>query len=326
MMEGQIGGLLPFKWEKLYRRCILCPRSCKIDRTHFNKGYCRESYQLKVAYIGPHFGEEPPISGERGSGTVFLSGCSLKCSYCQNYQISHKGMGEYINLFEMRDRILKMIEEYRVHNLNFVTPDHFFPHIFSLIYSLRKEGVYIPIIFNLSGYQSVEILKIAEPFCDIYLPDFKYSDPSLSQALSMCKDYPKVALDAISEMIRQKGFLSLDSNCIAKRGVLVRHLILPGKIKNSIDALSMLFIEFGKELPLSLMSQYYPVIRNRDPDLNRILREEEFNTVYEHALSLGFEDLFVQLPEKYVPKQPPPFVPDFKRPYPFPLCKSKSSN
>jgi len=310
-----------------YKSCVLCPRQCRVNRvpdcpdTH--TGLCGETDALRIAHVGPHFGEEPPISGKNGSGTIFFTGCSLKCSYCQNHQISHCDLGTGTSLEELGAKIAYIIEHHHVHNINFVTPDHFFPHIFHLVSLLRREGFDLPIVYNLSGYQSVEALKSARDYVDIYLPDFKYSDPSLAAALSKCRNYPQIALEAIAEMVSQKGFLDslLTGVPLATRGVLVRHLILPGKVANSINALTTLFVEFGPVLPLSLMSQYHPVVNQEDDDLNRPVSEEEFDRVYSHAKELGFEHLFVQFPDRDTGKRQAdsPFLPDFKSPDPFPI-------
>jgi len=307
-----------------YENCRLCPRRCQINRTDSSTagtGFCRESDQLRVGYIGPHFGEEPPISGKNGSGTVFLSGCSLKCSFCQNYQISHEGLGRHMRLEELLSRLVNMIELQHVHNINFVTPDHFFPHINHLVRMLRNKGHDLPVVFNTSGYQSLEMLRPARDCTDIYLPDFKYSDLTLAANLSKCREYPNVALDAITEMVRQKGFLDVfqTHDKLAGKGVLVRHMILPGYVENSINALSSLFIEFGKGLPVSLMSQYHPVQKHDNENLNRKIRKQEFYRVYTHAQELGFDHLFVQFPEKEPDyrSQASPYLPDFKQAEPF---------
>ena len=310
---------------KFYSSCRLCPRNCNISRINGvcipKKGFCGETDQLRVGYIGPHFGEEPPITGANGSGTVFLGGCSLKCSFCQNHQISHQGMGSHIGTYQLLHRLEEMISSHHVHNINFVTPDHFFPDIFHIVDLLRKKGPDIPIVFNTSGYQSIEMLRYAEDYADIYLPDYKYSDSSLAARLSKCPDYPQVSLDAISEMIRQKGFLDacLSDLEIAKKGVLVRHLILPGHVENSINALTSLFLEFGPRLPISLMSQYHPVKHHADENLNRFVSEEEFDLVFSHARDLGFERLFVQFPETASDnlQKASPFLPDFTQEKPF---------
>lgn len=312
-------------FQKLFENCHLCPRDCGVNRWGNNKaacsGFCKESHQLRVAHVGPHFGEEPPITGTYGSGTIFFTGCSLRCSFCQNHQISRDGWGETTDVDKLLERVVQMIQRKHVHNINLVTPDHFFPHAFHLVSLLRQEGYDLPIIYNISGYQSIAMLRMVEGFADIYLPDFKYTDPSLSMRLSKCEDYPKVALEAIVEMVRQKGFLDAFANGsqLARKGVLVRHLILPGKIENSRDALTTLFLEFGSGLPLSLMSQYQPVLPQGDGDLNRPLTQEEFHKVYSHALDLGFRHLFVQFPDKTTldPSNISPFLPDFRQAEPF---------
>ena len=311
--------------DESYKCCGLCPRKCGVDRTRGipgkGPGFCGETDQLRVAYVGPHFGEEPPITGILGSGTVFFSGCSLKCTYCQNYQISHRGLGQTISLRTLIEKIRRMILEEKIHNLNFVTPDHFLPHVVRILEVLKKEHPTIPAIFNFSGYQSLEALKRLERYADIYLPDFKYSDPSLAQRLSGCADYPDQGIDAISLMIRQKGFLNtpFSEGEPATRGVMVRHLILPGAVENSIKALTILFIEFGPDLPLSLMSQYQPVLHNKDSNLNRPLRNVEFDEVFDHARQLGFLRMYVQFPESSETRleKRPSFVPDFRNRQPF---------
>ncbi|MFO8090789.1 MAG: 4Fe-4S cluster-binding domain-containing protein [Desulfatiglandaceae bacterium] len=304
---------------------MLCPRRCGSFRSDLSAGgrapYCGESSTVRLAYVGPHFGEEPPISGVRGSGTVFFSGCSLKCSYCQNHQITLQAMGKPVTLEELFDLVKAMIDDFGVHNINMVTPDHFFPDVFRLVGMLKRGGYELPIIYNLSGYQSVEMIREAESRADIYLPDYKYSDGKLSAALSGCGNYPRIALEAIYEMVRQKGFLDRcgGTSSPASRGVLVRHLILPGHIENSLAAVTSLFVEFGRELPVSLMSQYRPVVPQKDEELNRKITEEEFNIVYQYVQELGFENLFVQFPEEKGRDGDLdlPLVPDFRIEKPF---------
>ncbi len=223
-------------------------------------------------------------------------------------------MGKRLKIKELVEEINRVITEHKVHNINFVTPDHFVPHIIQVIKKVKKSWPDIPIVFNVSGYQEVSTLKEIEEYVDIYLTDFKYSDRRLAAKLASCPDYPAVALDAISEMIKQKGFLDIKTE-IAKKGVIIRHLILPGYVNNSIDAISMLYLEFGKELPLSLMSQYTPILQQKEPNLNRSLRKEEFFKIYHHVLDLGFKNIFVQFPEENEKKSA--FVPDFTSPQPF---------
>jgi putative pyruvate formate lyase activating enzyme len=309
----------------IYKNCVLCPRHCRVDRTdrreNAARGICGESDRLRVAYVGPHFGEEPPITGTNGSGTIFFSGCSLRCTYCQNHQISHEGLGMAMGLDALAERVTEVARRDRVHNINFVTPDHFFPHVFALVSLLRTQGIDLPMVYNLSGYQSAQSLVRAEAYADIYLPDYKYGDSALAATLSKCRDYPGVALDAITLMVRQKGFLDAVSSPspLARRGVLVRHLILPGKVDNSIQALTGLFVEFGPGLPVSLMSQYHPVLQHKDPDLNRRVTQAEFDAVLSHAEALGFEHLFVQFPEATtcLDDDRSGFLPDFEKTRPF---------
>lgn len=297
-----------------YKICLLCPRNCKINRTAGNIGYCGETASLRIATIEPHFGEEPPISGSNGSGTVFFSGCPLKCGYCQNFQISSEGMGNEMTTENVVARLAELHQAHNIHNVNFVTPDHFFPHCVEIVAQLRTQGVLIPAVYNLSGYQKSESIRALEEFADIYLVDYKYSNAALAKSLSNAGDYPETALAAISEMVRQKGMLdSFTSDTeIATRGVLVRHLILPGHIPNSLDALTTLFLEFGADLPVSLMSQYAPHGGCKPNCPSRILETAEFEQVYEHVQSLGFKHLFVQFPEENVLDERP-FLPDFEQ-------------
>jgi putative pyruvate formate lyase activating enzyme len=278
---------------------------------------------MKVAYVGPHLGEEPPISAKRGSGTVFFTGCSMRCAFCQNYQISHTGLGKRFDRRQLVTTIMEMIREKAVHNINFVSPDHFWPDVIEIVKDLSKNSIHLPVVLNLSGYQTREMLKSIEQYSDIYLPDFKYAHPQLAARLSACPEYPQVAYAAISEMLKQKGYLLVPDVGYqsATRGVLVRHLILPGFVQNSIDVLTGLFLEFGADLPVSLMSQYSPVLPQRAEGLNRRLTEEEFFRVYGHAKALGFTHLYVQFPQKDASqtKSVSPFVPDFRKTNPFGL-------
>lgn len=299
---------------KLYENCRLCPHICGINRRN-SIGRCGESSILRAAWIGSHHGEEPPISGSNGSCTVFFSGCSLACIYCQNYQISSGKIGDETNIETLFNLVSNTLDAEGAHNVNFVSPDHFFPHIFMLAKLFRDKKPSLPLIYNTSGYQRLKMLKMAEPFSDIYLADYKYSESFLAGKYSSVPDYPAIAIEALSEMVLQKGFLdSFETKAdIATKGVLVRHLILPGAVQNSVDALTTLFVEFGQNLPLSLMSQYHPVSA-LDPPMDRIITAEEFYEVYNHAMELGFKNLFVQFPED---NSPDFYKPDFREKMPF---------
>ncbi len=316
-----------------YRACELCPRRCGVDRTENEPGFCGEGARLHIATIEPHLGEEPPISGKNGSGTVFFSGCSLRCLFCQNYQISQQGLGREWTLKELTDRLEALHKHEGIHNVNFLTPDHFLPHTVAVVRLLRERGIRIPMVYNLSGYQRLESLRLIESVADIYLPDFKYADAALAHSLSRSADYATVALVALCEMVRQKGFLdtfvrndedgiaavSIDGlPSLSRQGVLVRHLILPGQVQNSLEVLTTLFVEFGRELPISLMSQYVPVRQfPLGSALNRQVTRKEFQEVFQHAKELGFRTLFVQYPEEVVMDEKP-FLPDFRLVNPFP--------
>jgi len=310
-----------------YKQCTLCPRECKVDRTKGHTGYCEETDKLHISSICAHFGEEPPISGTNGSGTVFFTGCSLKCCYCQNFQISFEGMGIFYTCEQVVDEINKLVYSHDIHNVNFVTPDHFFPHTIKIVELLREINISIPVLYNMSGYQKVESVKALEEYADIYMPDFKYADKNLAEQLSNAEDYPDRALESLIEMVRQKGFLDsfVEEKQIATKGVLVRHLILPGQVQNSKDILTTLFLEFGNDIPISLMSQYYPTAmlmkNNKFTKLTYMKRRitlKEFEEVYEHATSLGFRNILVQFPQNFRSKKDKTdFVPDFSKEKPF---------
>ena len=221
---------------------------------------------------------------------------------------------------EAARQVAELYRRRGIHNVNFVTPDHFLPHAVEIVTLLRAQGIELPIVWNVSGYERVELLREIEPYADIYLPDVKYADNTLGMRLSHCADYAAVALNALAEMVRQKGMLDVfdtdPPGDIARRGVLVRHLILPGQTQNSLDALTTLFLEFGKRLPISLMSQYHPVLPCDAPDMRRRITEDEFQQVYDHAGELGFEHLFVQFPERRA-REELEFLPDFTRNQPF---------
>lgn len=318
--------LLPLPYDagmNPYEACRLCPRECGVDRTRVpaggRAGVCGEGDRMRVAWVGPHFGEEPPITGKHGSGTVFFTGCPLQCVFCQNYQISRKGLGQVVSVEDLIERIVRLQETARVHNVNFVSPDPFFPTVFEVVDGLRKRGCILPAVFNLSGYQSVDVLRQAETAADIYLPDYKYSDARLAARYASCPDYPGKTLAALAEMVRQKGLLDAfeREGTLAQKGVLVRHLILPGHVQNSLDALTSLFVEFGADLPISLMSQYRPVSDRLPGELTRPLRPEEFDRVYAHVQDLGFRSFFVQFPEEQRDANFTPFLPDFHAKQPF---------
>ena len=299
-----------------YSPCHLCPRQCGVDRVAGRTGVCGETAELHIASWGPHMGEEPCFSGTRGSGTIFFSGCSSHCFFCQNWQISNVGSkGKTVSADEFHRIALGLIE-LGVHNLNFVTPDPFWPHIEALCIQLRDEGVKIPFLFNSSGYQLPALVSEYAAQMDIFMPDFKFADPNLALLVMRDERYPEIALEALRLMVAEKGFLEPFDPAgtePARRGVLVRHLVLPGHIENTVRVLDLLYEEFGRWLPLSLMSQYVPTpaAQNRPP-FDRRLVPEEYQAVLDHAQELGFENLLIQ-----PLAASDDFLPDFDKEKPF---------
>lgn len=281
----------------IYQNCTLCPRTCQVDRNRGKPGVCGETASCRVSFIGPHFGEEPSFTGTRGSGTIFFSGCSSHCFFCQNYQISFQHEGRVLSLSELIAAVQALIQK-EVHNLNFVTPDHFWPHIQALCACFRKKGVVIPKIFNSSGYQKPELVAAYAEWMDIFMPDFKFADPDLAFQCMGDRRYPELALNAIQEMVQRKGFLEPwdpTGKQPAQHGVLVRHLVLPGHVDNSLKVLRLLYATFGPQIPLSVMSQFQPVpecLRRRM--LEHPLEAEEYEKVLACVDELGFQRVYTQ--------------------------------
>ena len=282
--------------------CDICPRKCGAIRTeHVGKGFCQAGTLPVVARIAPHFGEEPCISGTKGSGTVFFSGCTMRCKFCQNYEISSQLKGMTMTP-DMLAECYKELEKEGVHNINLVTADHFAPAVAE---SLKIYRPAVPVVYNCSGYTSPKILSMLNGLVDIYLPDFKYSSDKLAVKLSSAPNYVNTALAAIKEMIFQVGLPEYDDDGIMKKGVIVRQLILPAHTKNSIEALEILEREFGRQIMVSLMCQYVPwgEVRN-DPKLGRKLTKREYEKVKRVLFSLdldGFTQDMSSASEEYIP-------------------------
>jgi putative pyruvate formate lyase activating enzyme len=298
-----------------YRDCHLCPRSCGVDRTNGKRGVCRQTATCRISSAGPHFGEEPSFTGTSGSGTIFFSGCSCLCFFCQNYQISAGGMGWEIAPDELI-QTARSLALTGVHNLNFVTPDHFWPHIQHLCRELKKESVLIPTIFNSSGYQRADLVEEYAECIDMFMPDFKFAQPGLAKECMGDEMYPDIALQALRKMVELKGFLEPwdpTGERPAQRGVLVRHLILPDHVENSLEVLRLLRGEFGKLLPLSVMSQFHPVPESIErKHLCRGISREEHEEVRNLVYELGFQHVYLQeIPDTAE------FLPDFSQDEPF---------
>jgi len=243
--------------KRLYN-CDLCPRNCKVNRQEGMRGICGQTSQIRISSANLHFGEEPPISGEKGSGTIFLTGCSLKCVYCQNYPISQMNNGTDITPLTLVDRMLEL-QRRGAHNINFVTPTHFGAQIAKAIFNARKRGLRIPIVYNTSGYEKVEILRELEGLIEIYMPDMRYGDSEAAECYSNAPDYPEVNRAAIAEMYRQVGELSMDSEGIARHGLLIRHMILPNKLSQSEEIFKFIAEKISKKeylIAKKLMEKY----------------------------------------------------------------------
>ena len=257
---------------------------------------------MKVAKIAPHYWEEPCISGENGCGAVFFSGCTLKCVYCQNYEISHENNGYYITPFELSQK-LKELEESGVHTIEFVSGAQYADKIIETLKLYRPN---VPLIYNSSGFESTETLRKLEDYIDVYLPDFKYSDDALAKKLSACDDYTKTAINTIQEMLRQQPKLSFDGNGIIQKGVIIRHLVLPNHTKNSLGVLDIIKEDFGNKPLISLMGQYIPHGKASDyDDINRKITKREYNKVLDHLVSLGLDGFAQELEaadKSYIPK------------------------
>ncbi len=273
--------------------CALCPRRCHVDRNS-QHGYCGASGKISVNLHQPHYGEEPVISGTRGSGTIFFAHCNMRCVFCQNHSISVGGHGEEMNPDKLA-QLMCELQERGTHNVNLVTPTHYTPQLREAIMIAKKAGLRIPVVWNSNAYENPETLKTLEGLVDIYLPDFKYSDPKMSLRYSDASGYPRWAKSAIMEMFRQVGHLNVNYEGLAVRGLLIRLLILPGDINGIKNILDWILTELGDQTHISLMGQYYPTHRSCDfSEINRPLTEQEYDFALLHLEKLGFENGFIQ--------------------------------
>ncbi len=287
--------------------CDLCPRSCQADREHGKTGYCGVSGELRVARASLHMWEEPPISGTCGSGTVFFTGCALRCVYCQNRKIALADLGKVISVSRLAEIFLKL-QEKKAHNINLVTPSHYVPQIVEALRLAKLQGLKLPIVYNTGSYEKVETLRMLEGMVDIYLPDCKYYSRELAARYSNAADYFEVASAAIAEMVRQVGEPVFEDNLL-KRGVVVRHMILPGNTRDSKAVLDYLHNTYGNDIYISIMNQYTPLEAMKDyPEINRRVTAREYEKVIDYALSIGIENAFVQ--EGDTAKES--FIPDFE--------------
>jgi len=288
------------------KKCNLCPRKCNIDRSSGNVGFCLANDKLKIARYSLHYWEEPCISGNNGSGTIFFSHCNLKCVFCQNYEISTNNYGKEISVDRFVEICLEL-QKMGALNINLVTPTHFIPLIKEGLVKAKENGLSIPIVYNTNSYENVESLKLLDGLIDIYLPDLKYYDNNLASKYSSCKNYFNVATDAIKEMYRQVGNPVFDGD-ILKKGIIVRHLLLPTHGDDSKKIIKYLYDTYQDNIFISIMNQYTP-IKNFDkfPELNKKVEDFEYEDVIDYACDLGIVNAFIQEGETQLES----FIPDF---------------
>jgi len=288
-----------------FNECRLCPRNCLVNRNKGELGFCNSGNKIKIAKAYLHMWEEPPITGKNGSGTIFFSGCNLRCVFCQNYYISEMNNGVEIEI-DRFSQVCLDLQSRGAMNINLVTPTHFVPLIIEGIKMARNMGLNIPIVYNSSGYETVDTIKSLDGVVDVYLPDFKYYSNDLAMKYSGCKDYFKYASEALSEMVRQKRECIFDRDGNIISGVIVRHLIIPSRVDDSKKILKYLFESYGNSIYLSIMNQYTPIKKFKDSELNRTLGNSEYDEVIDYAWNIGIRNAFIQegmtQSESFIPK------------------------
>jgi putative pyruvate formate lyase activating enzyme len=294
------------------KKCALCPRECGIDRTRGERGFCLLTDTIIMSHALPHYGEEPPVSGQCGAGTIFFSSCNLRCIYCQNYQISHRLMGRSVDPSELSRAMLEL-QENRCHNIELVSPTPHIPCVLKALSLACADGLHIPLVYNCGGYDNPDVIEMLDGIVDIYLPDFKYGTDEDSFIFSGVTDYVSYTLGSIKEMVRQVGDSLATENGIARRGIIIRHLVLPGSVTNSLRVLDMIKEHISTSVPISIMAQYEPIPSvTTHPFLCRKITNLEYETIVNYAVDLGFEYIFIQdrSDERTL-------IPDFERNDPF---------
>ncbi len=290
---------------EILEKCTICPHSCKINRLNGQVGRCKSKDTIKIALYSTHNFEEPCISGENGSGTVFFSNCNLNCVFCQNYEISQQGKGTEITIERLAEIFLEQ-QKKCVENINLVTPTSYVPQIIEAIKIARENGLKLPIVYNTNGYEKIETLQMLEGYVDIYLPDFKYADNLLAKRLSKVDNYFEVTTKALKEMYRQTGKTIFDNRGIMQKGMIIRHLVLPNHILNSRRVLKWINDNMN-DVYVSIMAQYFPTYKSKEiEDINRKLTNEEYNQIEQYLYRLNLENGYIQElgehEEEYVPK------------------------
>ena len=289
--------------KNLLKNCMLCPRNCGINR-YLDKGFCKCNNKLKVSLATLYFYEEPPISGTNGSGTIFFSNCNLKCCYCQNNEISKKGKGLELSITRLSEIMLEL-QEKKAHNINLVTPTMYVPQIIKAIIKAKKKGLTIPIIYNCSGYEKKETIQLLDGLIDVYLPDFKYFNDDYGKKYSGVNNYSFYAKESLKEMVKQTGPCQFNENGLIKKGVIVRHLILPTLYNDSKDILKYLYETYQDNIYISIMNQYTPMGNIKYQELNQPIRKDEYYNIIDYALDLGIKNAFCQedetVSESFIP-------------------------
>jgi len=292
----------------LLKNCKLCPRNCGVDRTSGETGFCKIDDKIKIARADLHFWEEPCISGETGSGTVFFSHCNMKCAFCQNYRISTENQGKIITQAQLCDTFL-MLQQKGANNINLVTPTHYVPQIIEALKLAKAKGLSLPVVYNSSGYENVDTIKMLEGYVDVYLPDFKYYDNKYAIKYSSSPDYFEKASAAIFQMVKQTGSCCFDENGLIKSGVIVRHLMLPGLLFDSKKIIDYLYTNFGDKIYISIMSQYTPLdtISDKFPELKRNLPKGHYEALVNYAQDIGIVNAYIQEGDSAMES----FIPEF---------------
>lgn len=292
--KGQEEDDLSHSFHPLLENCRLCPRKCGAERNKGKHGVCGVSSDIYVARAALHFWEEPCISGTRGSGAVFFSGCTLKCVFCQNYELSHGENGKKVSVDRLSEIFLEL-EDKGANNINLVTPDHYIPLIREAMIKGREKGLRIPYVVNCSGYETRDLIRELSGLADIYLDDFKYMDSEKAEKYSGASDYPERAKESLSEMMRQCPEPHFDENGIMQKGVIVRHLLMPGMVKNARQVVDYVYDTYGDNVYLSLMHQFTPFKRlEKFPEINRRVTHREYERLLDHAMERGITNAFIQ--------------------------------
>lgn len=279
---------------KMLESCSICPRRCKVNRLKDEKGFCRTGFKPKVYNFMAHLGEEPPVSGRNGSGTIFFSNCNMACAYCQNYEFSQMGEGREVD-FEELAKLMVQLQDVGSHNINLVTPTHVLPQILNALRIAVSCGLKIPIVYNTGGYELAEVIKLLDGIVDIYLPDMRYADNNLAIKYSGSPDYPEYNQEAVRQMYRQSGIAKIDKEGIIKRGLIIRHLVLPNNISGTDKVMRFIRDELSPDTYISLMSQYFPCYKaGQLPEISRRITDEEYEEAKGIMQSYGLNNGWLQ--------------------------------